>query len=121
MPPQTTPFTTLDKANPCNAFATCLAADSRSLATAFTLAEAIWEAVMTLGRDRSGLSKGIGSGSQTSNAAADNRPLVNALTNAAVSMRSPRAKLMTIAPGFTFAKVSSRKSFFVAVLLGKCN
>src|SRR5262245_57876430 len=60
---------------------------------------------ITFASERSLLSVGIGSGSQTSRAAAPTCPDSSAATSAAVSIRSPRARLTTIAPRLILARV----------------
>ena len=99
-------MTTFGNGSPRTALAAVSAALVRSFATAGTLAEATWGVRMTLSIPSSGLSGGIGSGSQTSSPAPPRRPDWRASIRAFVSTRSPRATLMKSAPGFIFARAA---------------
>ena len=84
-----------------------LTAVSRNILTAVGLAEAMCAERITFDSLRIGWSIGIGSGSNTSSAAAPRLPFCKAPTSAALSTRSPRLTLMKIAPDFICAKVSA--------------
>ena len=79
------------------------------------------DAAMTFGKERNGLSTGIGSGSQTSIAAAERCPDCRAVTSASVSIKSPRARFTTTAPRFTRPSEASFSSFFVCGVEGQCS
>ena len=114
-----TPLTMLGSFSPRSAAAAIRATDSRSVRTALTLAEAICDAVMTLGSVRNGLSGGMGSGSQTSMAAAAMWPDWSAAMSAVVSIKSPRDKLRMIAPRLIRAIDSPFSSFRVEGMEGQ--
>ena len=79
-----TPLTTFGNPPPRNRLATNPAAVSRSVRTARALVEATCAATMTLGIWSRGWPGGIGSGSQTSRAAAARCPLCKAATSPAL-------------------------------------